>query len=494
MIIQEAEDFFTLKNLDTKLKEIKDYVKSCAKESVEAHKVEKEIFTRILKLGYEALGWYLDSQGNGDVGATIEIDEKRLKRSEERHDRVYQTIFGVYKISRYVYAVREKQKTEVMPLDAKLNLPENDYSYVLQDISQMLAVEIPFGQVKKMLDKILSINTSVDTLERINRKMSKSVPDYRENQSAPKKENEGKILVVVRHNRDKARIYDHRSKRGPKPDRKKMATVGTVYSVEPFKRTPVEVADALFCQPSDKHNKRSRPSPLNKRVFPCLTSDYQKENKATDIVFNWMANQVKDRRFGTRKQHILIMDGQPSLWKAGENYLPHSRIEILDLLHVTPKLWEAASIFCPRIQNEKIKFLYHRVLLILQGKVSSVIRGFRRMTSLRNLSSDKQKQVEKICSYLYKNRYRMQYDDYLAKGFPIATGVVEGACLHYIKDRMERTGARWTISGAQAMLEMRATYLNNDWDIFQSYRILKERQKLYPYHDILVDQLVHLIA
>ena len=77
----------------------------------------------------------------------------------------------------------------------------------------------------------------------------------------------------------------------------------------------------------------------------------------------------------------------------------------------------------------------------------------------------------------------MQYDYYLAKGFPIATGVVEGACLHYIKDRMERTGARWTIPGAQAMLEMRATYLNNDWDIFQSYRILKERQKLYPYHD-----------
>ena len=495
-ILQKEEELFTLKNLDMGLEDLKNYIKSCSKSSVEAHKVEKKIFSEILKLGYKAFGWYLCSQGDGDIGAEVKVEKKKLKRSKEKHTKIHRSVFGRYEIKRYVYAKREKQKIELMPLDARLNLPEREYSYMLCDISQMLTTEIPFGQVQKMLEKILGTKISVDTLERTNRDMSETVSEYRKNQAAPKKEEEGKILVQtadckgvpIRHERDKARIYDHEMKMGPKPDRKKMAVIGGVYSVDPFKRTPQEVIQALFNK-FDKHEKkRVRPKPKNKRIFPCLTQENENEEKATDIVFTWMSKEAKARRFGTRKQHLLIMDGQISLWNAGNKYFPSSCIEILDLLHVTSKLWDATSVFGYTKQSEKIDFLYKRVWLILQGKVSSVITGFRRMATLRKLPKKQHEKIEKICSYFSKNHHRMQYDVYLSKGFPIATGIIEGACLHYIKDRMERTGARWIIPGAQAMLETRATYLNGYWDQFQSYWIQQKTKKLYPYRHTLISQ------
>lgn len=91
----------------------------------------------------------------------------------------------------------------------------------------------------------------------------------------------------------------------------------------------------------------------------------------------------------------------------------------------------------------------------------------------------------KICNYLQHNRDRMRYDEYLAAGFPIASGVIEGACRHVVKDRMERAGMRWTIDGAQAMLDIRSTAINDQWPAFQTHRIRTETKRLYPDRRIL---------
>ena len=86
-----------------------------------------------------------------------------------------------------------------------------------------------------------------------------------------------------------------------------------------------------------------------------------------------------------------------------------------------------------------------------------------------------------------KNKERMRYDEYLAAGYPIASGVIEGACRHLVKDRMERAGMHWTVAGAQAMLEVRSVYLSGQWEEYQAYRIEQETQRLYP-HRALVEQ------
>ena len=108
------------------------------------------------------------------------------------------------------------------------------------------------------------------------------------------------------------------------------------------------------------------------------------------------------------------------------------------------------------------------------------------MGTKHNLTGNKKKSLATICNYLEKNLERMHYDEYLAKGYPIASGVIEGACRHLVKDRMERAGMHWTRDGAQAMLDVRSIHVNGDWEAYQTYRIECETSRLYPWR-ILVD-------
>ena len=112
---------------------------------------------------------------------------------------------------------------------------------------------------------------------------------------------------------------------------------------------------------------------------------------------------------------------------------------------------------------------------ILEGKVDYAIRSFRRLIRQRNLRGKRKEEVERGIGYYQHNRHRMRYDVYLAKGYPIGSGVAEGTCRNLVKDRMECTGMRWEFVGAQSMLYLRALYLNDEWDQFVDYRIEKEQ-------------------
>jgi hypothetical protein len=102
----------------------------------------------------------------------------------------------------------------------------------------------------------------------------------------------------------------------------------------------------------------------------------------------------------------------------------------------------------------------------LEGKVRHVVGGLRQMITKRDLKGTVRKTVREVAGYFERNRGRMKYDEYLAADYPIGSGVAEGACRHLVKDRLERTGVRWHTDGAQAMLNLRATYLNGEWESF----------------------------
>lgn len=120
-------------------------------------------------------------------------------------------------------------------------------------------------------------------------------------------------------------------------------------------------------------------------------------------------------------------------------------------------------------------FVTERLRQLLTGRVGYVIGGLRQMLTKQQLTGSKRKTLLKVIGYLENNREHMKYDEYLAAGYPIGSGVAEGACRHVVKDRMERSGMRWTVEGAQAMLDLRTTYLNGDWDRFVEYRIQSEQ-------------------
>lgn len=117
--------------------------------------------------------------------------------------------------------------------------------------------------------------------------------------------------------------------------------------------------------------------------------------------------------------------------------------------------------------------------MLLEGKVGQVIGGLRRMISSHDLAGEKRRVLRSVIGYYDNHRNSMKYDVYLAAGYPIGSGVVEGACRHLVKDRLERTGMRWTVKGARAILHLRAAYLNDDWNDFVNYRIETEQATLY---------------
>jgi hypothetical protein len=408
--------------------------------------------------------------GSGDVGETTALpDGSEVRRLDELHSRVYQSVFGSFEVERTVYGSREGQKMEYVPVDTQLQLPESDFSYLLQDWTQGLAVEQAYRRVPETLGRLLDVKPSIDSLERMNLKMAQSVRGFRESRPAPEPEAGGALCVVsadgkgipIRRPSAEVPIAAHDRDQKPKPNRKKMAVVGAVYSIDPFVRTPEAVAASLFRDPEETVSDAARPEPQHKRLWASLPQDQDGEIiSATDETFARLAQEVARRNPESHKPTVLLMDGQKSLW-------------------------EAAGLFYDRDSDQAWEFVYDRVFRVLQGEVRSVIAGLHQMGTKRKLRGKKREKLAKLCGYLQNNAHRMRYDVHLAAGYPIASGVIERACRHVVKDRMERSGMRWTLERAQAMLDVRSTYLNGDWDAFIAYRIEQETQRLYLYRELV---------
>ena len=180
------------------------------------------------------------------------------------------------------------------------------------------------------------------------------------------------------------------------------------------------------------------------------------------------------------KPVVCVMDGERALWKKLMLYVA-GVVCILDLFHVLERLWQAAHCFHPEGSREAQAFVTDRLRRILEGRVGYVVGGLRQMATKHRLRGSKARRLSEVIGYLERNRRFMRYDEYLAAGYPIGSGVAEGACRHLVKDRMELTGMRWRTEGAQAMLDLHAVYLNDDWDAFQKHRIKQARRRLYPY-------------
>lgn len=495
MIMAEIATFDNLKELAEMAENLATFVRQAVVEGVAAHEVEKGVWQRVLAMGRQATGQFFQMQGDGDVGEMIETpDGEELRRLPEPHRRTYRSIFGPFTLTRYVYGTREGQRIGFVPLDARLNLPESELSYVLQDWAGTLCVEHAFARTAQTLDTILGLSLSVDSLERMSRAMAESVAEFRNSLETPPVKEEGEILVTtadgkgipMRRPADQ-RPVGARRKKGEKANKKQMATLGCVYTVDAKHRTAEDVVAALFrenaaCRPSES----CEPVARHKRVWSSLT--YEVGDLYVDAeteVFTWMASEVDSRRRRGQAM-ICLMDGQRSLWSACAAHLPRSNmVEILDLLHAVEYVWNAAYLFYAEGSDAAAAFVRDRVLRILRGEVGYVIGGLRQMATKRGLPAKKRKILTQICNYLTRNRQRMRYDEYLKTGYPIASGVIEGACRHLVKDRMERSGMRWTIDGAQAMLDLRSTAINDQWSAFQIHRIQTENHRLYPEHQLL---------
>jgi len=150
-------------------------------------------------------------------------------------------------------------------------------------------------------------------------------------------------------------------------------------------------------------------------------------------------------------------------------------VGILDIIHVTEYLWKVGNALHGEKTPEAKKWVYEHLLAILQGRAGRVIGGLKQVISKRKLRAGQRKALRETISYFENHRKWMRYDEYLAAGYPIGSGGVESTCGHTVKKRMEGTGRRWSIKGAESTLLLRAIYTSNDWD---AHRML-ERKRLY---------------
>src|SRR3954453_22163259 len=471
-------------------------IQNAADQEQPIHRVEEFIFREVLAMGLALLRSFLAASGDGDVGPTLTIPGERpdeqpqvLPRLDEPRSRPYLSIFGEVTIERIGYG---HDRLDAAPLDARLHLPRRQYSYLLQQWLGAFVIDDAHAEAVERLRTILGLSIPVKASEDLNREQAGDVEPFQNGLAVPEPSQEGPIVVVsadckggplIRsalaateeegdeaHETPTLSTPHHRRGKGEKANKKRMAAVGAVYTIEPFVRTTAEVIDEL----QRKNAKKRRPPPQDKRVRADLLV-----GKVS--LFLWLADELCRRNPEGTKPVVFLSDGERALHDRQGEYLPGGVTCILDLLHVMERLWKVAwCLFEEKAQKaEAEQWVEDRLRMLLDGKVGYVIGGLRQTLTKRKLKGSRRKTVREVIGYFDRNRNRMRYDDYLAAGYPIGSGVIEGACRHLVKDRLERAGMRWHPDGAQAMLDLRATSLNGEWEAFWSYHVEQEDDRLY---------------
>jgi hypothetical protein len=455
---------------------LEDWLASRCTLQFPLHQIEAQQQSKgreVLRLLLQA---HLPLRGDGDVGPALRVSEaggEVLYTHRRLGTRGLKTIFGPVEIHRMGYS--RDGSPSIYPLDRALALPARSFSYELQRRLIKAAVQNPFLESVQTIAELTGVSVSKRSLEEI-------LPDaaqdfdafYRQRSAAPAT---GSILVAAVDGKGIPMVKPGgaqstaRLTKGQKANKKRMATVATVFTRAPWVRTPQQVIESLFPMGHRTSANAPAPRPENKRVWASLL-------KGKTAVIQEVAEEM-DRRDPSRSlTRLALTDGERALQIRVNRKLNVTLI--LDLMHVLEKLWKAAYVFHAEGSLDADLWVLERTLRILFGEVGQVVKGIRQSITKRTLSGPKCKTLNGVADYLYRNRAHMRYDEYLANGWPIASGPVEGACKNLIKDRMERSGMRWTEQMAEAIVQLRAIYLSGDFDAYWEFHIEQDQHRLYP--------------
>ena len=427
----------------------------------------------------------------------IVMDAAGVAHTHKRmHRRTLETVFGEVEITRQGHG--GIGLTSLHPLDGELNLPVERYSHAVRERVAEAASKESFDEVVEEIDKHSGAHVPKRQAEALTLRAAQDFDVFYEQQQAKadeKKPISGDVLVITKDGKGvpmrkedlrpqtqaaaakQTPHLKHRPSKGEKPHRKRMATVAAVYTIEPWARLPEHIVGELHPNKNAPTTPVAppRPRPQNKRVWASLSHTPQE-------IIEQAFSEADARDPQRAKRWVALVDGnltQLSLLQATAKKLGVALIIILDFIHVLEYLWSAAWALFNEADPAAEVWVSRHLYAILSGHSSIVAAGLRRSATLRGLSPKQREPIDRCANYLLKYRDFLHYDTYLAAGFPIATGVIEGACRHLVKDRMELTGARWTTVGAEAVLRLRALRASGDFDRYWSFHLEQERQRLH---------------
>lgn len=435
---------------------------------------------------------HVDERGLCDMGDFIKGSDGIVRTHKRIRERQITTLFGTINIKRIGYSSRGRNS--LFPKDSLLNLPKISHSFGVQKLVSQEVIRGSFEESIESIERMTGLKISKRQAEKIILATSSYFYDFYTQDEYILKETHKPLLILTLDGKGIAmrkeslrsetrqRAFDHphklkqRLSPGEKKNSKRIAVVASVYEVDRFVRSPQEIVDELFEQ-SDS-NKSIRPKPVKKRVWASLIHSFK-------TVVGEMFEEANKRDPNRKKEWIALVDGD----KKPRQYLLHEAKKqglkltlICDFIHILEYLWDAGHVFFKE-SDETEQWVKERLLRILSGKSSLTAAGMRRSATNQKFDQTTRKNVDKCAKYLLNLSSHLNYLEYLNHGYPIATGVIEGACRHLIKDRMGITGARWGLNGAEAILKLRSLKVSGEfddyWEFYEQQEFIRNHWNQY---------------
>lgn len=421
--------------------------------------------------------------------AVVGADDVERSHVRAGTHRKVETIFGTVIAERDAYSQREASALHLV--DADLNLPNDRYSHELQRRVALDAAQMSFEATMQSLQRTTAAKVGKFQVEKLAQAAAGDFAGFYELRKfvSGTAAATGPLLIlsvdqkgVVLRPEDlrdatrkiaegKLRKLQTRYCKGEPHGRKRMATVATVYSIDRHDRTATDVIKGL------RHIRDTEPLPKPRPELKRLWASL--EQSPQDVIKDMFKEALK-RDPRREKEWYALVDGDDDLerWVQQEAKRVGVRVTIvLDFIHALQYLWKAGKAFHGEATVELEEWVLERLYNVLLGKASDVAAGMRRSATLRDLSDDKREAVDKCANYFLARTHLMRYDKLLAAGAPIASGVIEGGCRHLIKDRLDVTGARWSLNGAEAVLQLRALVTSGDFDEYWEFHEKNEKRR-----------------
>lgn len=475
-------------------------------EKMSHSQVEEYLEVNGCELMRQLLQAHLNERGGSLPREVVVSSEGKPHIHGVEHRRKIESIFGTVSLTRYGYGGVGLKSLH--PLDSELNLPKELYSHGVRKRVAESASKESFDAVVQTINNQTGACIAKRQVEELTLRAAEDFESFYETRQARGASKDwgletGEIMVIstdgkgvpMRH--EDLRVatqkaadsqtphLKHRRSKGEKAYRKRMATVSSVYTIEPHRRKAEQIIGEL----SGEWASVARPRPEDKRVWASLKNSVE---EVIDQAFREAEN--RDQRH--EKKWVGIVDGNKTQLKILESKAKQFNVEltiVLDLIHVVEYLWKAA--WCFHLEGDKgaQEWVSSRLKEILGGKSSVVAAGMRRSATKRGMNKKGREAVDKCANYLLKYKKYLRYDEYLVEGYPIATGVIEGACRYLVKDRMEKTGARWGLESAEAVLRLRALRASDDFEEYWEFHLKQEQQRNHAtrYENQQLPQLKH---
>jgi len=443
-------------------------------ETRTAAEVECTLFRRLLALGLQLLRLFFLTRAAVRPHTPTATATHTPRPYHDRRSIDYVSVFGKLSFARhYFYAAGIGG---VCPLDAELSLPKRCYSDLLRDWMAYDSTDGAYRETGTTLLRILGLNLSVQSLERVVADDACDVAAFYDHlPTTPPPLPLGTILVAQADGKGVPMLQPPlgttpvRLGKGQKRTKKKEAIVTALYTIARYERTPQDVLAALLHEPCPA-DQAQRPGPVQKELRATLSG------KATAV--SRLAQRATLRDGSHIQARVALTDGAEALQEQMQAQLPHFTL-VLDIFHATEYLWDSATALVGETSPERTAWVRRHLEALLTGQTAAVLTALAQEADQPDRTATQVAALRKTIGYYQRNLPYMHYAVYLAHGWPIGTGVVEGACGHVVKDRMEQAGMRWTKAGAQAMLDLRAVRLNGDWDAYWQFHRQKEHERLY---------------